>query len=80
MAANASEPIRGVAVIRFTQARWNDAVEETAVGIFNRLRDFVGGILMVVPEQDEAANQSRARGGKGWCRLNNPASFSVKVF
>ena len=55
MPANPMEPVPRVAIIRL--ASMQEAVEPTAVGIFNLLANFMRRFVVVVPEQDGAAQQ-----------------------
>ena len=49
MIANPSKPILGVAVVRLSAM--HDAVKKTSVGRLDALRDFVGTVEIIVPQQ-----------------------------
>ena len=68
MRADAPEPIRRIAKVRF--APMHDAVDERAVSAFDVLSDFVRGIEMIVPEENERTNELLISSGQFQWRQN----------
>src|SRR5258706_8301586 len=62
MLAHTMEPVFGVAIIRL--AAMQDAMDESAIGIFDLLRNHVGGLEAVVPKQDQSTNELLLLGWK----------------
>jgi hypothetical protein len=60
--SNASEPISSIPEIRF--ATVHDTMNEGAVRPLNILRNGVRGVEVIVPKEDESANQFLAAGRK----------------
>ena len=55
MLPNPAKPIFRIAVVRFTPM--HNAVDECAVRIFYGLRDYMRGFEMIVPKQNQCANE-----------------------
>ncbi len=60
MTSYPAEPISGIAVVRFTAM--HDAVYERAILVIGVLSERMGGVAVVVPEQDQSPEQGLSRG------------------